>query len=150
MPLIVCWPGTAAPRSICTTPVVCEDLFPTILQMAGATAAPETVQVVDGQSLLPSLRGRQAGSPRPILFHISHNWVPHTKGATYSPQSALVYGDYKLIHFAETNRYELYNLADDISERHDLSQEQPAKLQEMINLLNSSLNAKSALPPRKR
>ncbi|MCQ2371210.1 MAG: hypothetical protein MJ058_04045 [Akkermansia sp.] len=65
-------------------------------------------------------------------------------------QSALVCGDFKLIHFAETNKYELYNLHDDISERHDLSQEQPAKLQEMIRLMNECLQATRAQHPRKR
>ena len=151
VPLIVCWPGTTRPRSICTAPVVCEDLFPTILQLAGYTQLPHTVQVVDGQSLLPQLRGEPApASPRPILFHFPHNWVPHALGDTYSPQSALVYGDFKLIHFPETNKYELYNLREDISESHDLSQEQPAKLQEMINLLNATLKDKAALHPRKR
>ena len=151
VPLIVCWPGTTRPRSICTASVVCEDLFPTILQMAGYTQLPPTVQSVDGVSLVPQLRGEPApASPRPILFHFPHNWVPHAPGNIYSPQSALVCGDFKLIHFAETNRYELYNLKDDISERHDLSQEQPAKLQEMINLLNATLKDKAALHPRRR
>ena len=64
--------------------------------------------------------------------------------------ASLVCGDYKLIHFAETDRYELYNLRDDIYERHDLSHEQPAKLQEMINLLNPTLKDKAALHPRRR
>lgn len=151
VPLIVCWPGTTRPRSICTTPVVCEDLFPTILQMAGCSPLPPTAQTVDGVSLVPQLRGEPApASPRPILFHFPHNWVPHALGDTYSPQSALVCGDFKLIHFPETNKYELYNLRDDISERHDLSQEQPAKLQEMIRLMNERLHSTRALPPRKR
>ena len=74
----------------------------------------------------------------------------HPLGDTYSPQSALVCGDFKLIHFAETDTYELYNLHGDISERHDLSQEQPAKLQEMIRLMNERLQATRAQHPRKR
>ena len=65
-------------------------------------------------------------------------------------QSALVCGDFELIHFAETDTYELYNLREDISESHDLSQEQPAKLQEMIRLMDERLQATRALPPRKR
>ena len=65
-------------------------------------------------------------------------------------QSALVCGDFKLIHFAETDRYDLYNLRDSISESHDLSQEQPEKLLEMINLLNANLKDKAALHPRTR
>ena len=103
------------------------------------------------REVVPQLRGNPApASPRPILFHFPHNWVPHALGDTYSPQSAIVYGDYKLIHFAETNKYELYNLKDDIFERHDLSQEQPEKLQQMINLFNATLKDKAALHPRRR
>lgn len=150
VPLIVCWPGTTAPRSLCTTPVACEDLYPTILQMAGCTALPPTVQKVDGQSLVPKLCGRETAAPRPILFHIPHNWVHHAAGGTYSPQSALVYGDFKLIRFWETGKCELYNLADDISERHDLSQGQPERLQQMMRLLDNALKTTNALPPRER
>lgn len=74
----------------------------------------------------------------------------HPLGDTYSPQSALVCSVFKLIHFAETDKYELYNLREDISERHDLSQEQPEKLQQMIRLMNERLRATRAQHPRKR
>ncbi|MCQ2365952.1 MAG: hypothetical protein MJ056_02140 [Akkermansia sp.] len=99
---------------------------------------------------VPSTCWKAPAGPRPILFHFPHNRVPPSPGTIYSPQPAIVCGDFKLIHFAETNKYELYNLRDDISERHDLSQEQPEKLQEMINLLNAALKDKSALPPRRK
>ena len=43
------------------------------------------------------------------------------------PQSSIRVGDFKLLHFYEDNRDELYYLATDPSERHDLSLLQPDK-----------------------
>lgn len=35
-PMIVYWPGVTKAESVCTTPVIIEDFFPTILEIAGA------------------------------------------------------------------------------------------------------------------
>ena len=40
-------------------------------------------------------------------------------------------GDWKLIEWFETGHRELYNLKDDLSEQHDLSQVEPKKLAEL-------------------
>src|SRR3982750_128040 len=35
VPLIIRWPGVAKPGSVCDTPVISMDLFPTFMQIAG-------------------------------------------------------------------------------------------------------------------
>jgi len=40
-------------------------------------------------------------------------------------------GNFKLIHFYEDNRDELYNLNEDLSEQNDCSRELPEKAQEL-------------------
>lgn len=35
-PMIVYWPGVTKAESVCATPVIIEDFFPTILEIAGA------------------------------------------------------------------------------------------------------------------
>ena len=53
-----------------------------------------------------------------MIFHF-----PHYQGDT--PHSAIVLGDYKLLHFYETGETRLYNLAEDLAERNDLGASQP-------------------------
>ena len=43
MPLIVYWPGVTKPGSVCDTPVITMDLFPTILEMAGVPEQPSAL-----------------------------------------------------------------------------------------------------------
>ena len=53
VPLIVKWPGVTQPGSVCATPVISVDYFPTMAAMAGADAS----SAMDGESLAPLLRG---------------------------------------------------------------------------------------------
>ena len=43
--------------------------------------------------------------------------------------------DYKLIRFFEGDRYELYNLRNDIGEKHNLALEMPEQLEKMKKIL---------------
>ncbi|WP_417733270.1 sulfatase/phosphatase domain-containing protein [Rosistilla oblonga] len=64
------------------------------------------------------------------------------------PQSALRKGNYKLIHFAEDDRVELYDVAADISEANDLSQshaEIAAQLRETLQQQLDAMNARRAV-----
>lgn len=56
VPLIVRWPGVVAPGQVTSALTDLTDLFPTLLEVAGA-AAPEG-HVLDGASLVPLLAGR--------------------------------------------------------------------------------------------
>lgn len=56
---------------------------------------------------------------------------PHYHGSGWTPGQALRKGDWKLIYFYETDTYELYNLRSDISEKNNLSMENPEKLEEL-------------------
>ena len=53
------------------------------------------------------------------------------------PSTTLISGDWKLIYYYEYDRYELFNLRDDISEQHDLSSARP----DIANKLRDELNA---------
>ncbi len=54
VPLVVRWPGVAAPGTVCSVPAVSTDFYPTLLEMAGLPAKPD--QHVDGVSIVPLLR----------------------------------------------------------------------------------------------
>src|SRR5205085_627820 len=54
VPLIVKWPGVTKPGSVCDTPVISADFFPTMIEMAGVNDDPK--HVVDGESLVLLLK----------------------------------------------------------------------------------------------
>jgi arylsulfatase A-like enzyme len=117
-PLIVRWPGVVKPGSTCSVPVTSPDFYPTFLEMAGLPLKPE--QHVDGVSLLPLLKGTQTLERQAIFWH-----YPHYGNQGGTPGSSIRAGDYKLLHFFEDDRIELYNLREDISEDHDLAAAMP-------------------------
>ncbi len=145
VPLIVRWPGVVKPGSTCDVPVIGADLYPTVLEMAGAKKEPN--QIIDGVSIVPLLRsGGASGTWRreALFWHYPHY---HPGGAT--PYSAVRAGDWKLIEFQEDNRAELYNLKDDPEERKDLAQEQSARAAELRRRLDAwrkEVGAQMAVP----
>jgi arylsulfatase A-like enzyme len=120
VPLIVKWPGVTRPGSLCRTPVISADYFPTLLAMAGA-AAPAS-HAIDGESLEPLLRQSGALTRDALYWHYPHY---HPGGAT--PYGAVREGDFRLVEFYEDSRAELYNLKDDIGETQDLAAKLPEK-----------------------
>lgn len=124
VPLIVRWPGVTQPGSVSDTPVISNDLYPTILEMAGVPDAPDHIR--DGESVVPILKSPAATRQSPLFWHYPHY---HPGGAT--PYSAIRDGDWRLVHFFEDDRVELYNLRDDPEERRDLAAEMPDRIREL-------------------
>ncbi len=142
VPLIIKMPGVTRAGSVCDSPVITMDFFPTLLELAGA---PESASrtAADGVSLVPLLRG-QAVSPHPELFwHYPHYW----NGGKTSPYSVARIGDWKLIRFYETGREELYDLNSDPSEIHDLAVSNPTRRNELAARLDAWLKEVGAQMP---
>lgn len=112
------WPGRL-PAGKCVTPMHAADWMPTLCRLVGARV-PADVKF-DGLDVWPALSGAE---PRPAPRTI---YVPHYQ------RSAVFFGDWKLIapHGNPQGKAELYDLATDPSEQHDLAAEQPARLAEM-------------------
>lgn len=129
VPLIVRWPGVTKPGSTTATPVITVDIYPTLLEAAGI--AKKTEVKLDGESLVPVLKGGTLPE-RPLYWH-----YPHYSNQGGGPGSAMRLGDWKLVEWFESGRAELYNLAQDPSERNDLARENPDKLHALQKLLES-------------
>ena len=140
VPLIVRWPAKIKPGSVCATPVISADFFPTLLRAAEAPRA--TNPVVDGEDLMPLLTQSGGLSRTALYWHYPHY---HPGGAT--PYSAIREGDYKLIEFFEDNHVELYDLKNDISESKDLAQAMPEKCEVLRNKLQQWRQATGAQLP---
>ena len=138
VPLAVRWPGVTEPGSTTDTPVLGTDFFPTLLEVTG-TPAPEG-EVLDGESLVPLLEGREALTGRPLFWHFPAYLEAYTEEQgrwRTTPAGAVRKGPWKLLEFFEDDHVELYNLEQDPSEAHNLATERPAKAKEMLDLLNA-------------
>lgn len=147
-PMIIYWNGVTTPGSIEDNYVIIEDFFPTILEMAGVKEY-ETVQTIDGKSIVPILKGKETDSAkRPLVWNMPNNWIPgdnssHGIGST----AAIRLGDYKLIYWYKTGSKELYNLSKDIGERNNLAKEKPEIVEKLSKELGSYLRSVGAQRP---
>ncbi|NLD72746.1 MAG: sulfatase [Chloroflexi bacterium] len=145
-PFLVLWPGVTAPGAVCETPISGPDLYPTLLEAAGLDPLPE--QHCDGVSLVPLLRGEPTAehvlNERALFWH-----YPHYGNQGGTPGASVRWGDWKAIAFYEDGRLELYNLAADIGEEHDLAAERPdiaERLRGMLHEWQESVGARHPLP----
>lgn len=130
-PFFIAWPGAIKAGSTCDVPVSGIDFYPTFLDLAGVPLPPE--QAVDGLSLASLLRGKQdtelAG--RNLFWH-----YPHYGNQGGEPSSIILRHPWKLIHYYEDGRDELYNLDQDSGEQHN----QAAVQTEMASALRARLD----------
>lgn len=109
-------PGIVPAGATCDVPVTGIDFYPTFLDLAGAER-PQG-QYLDGLSLVPLFTQPESPSKqfeRDLFWH-----YPHYGNQGGEPSSIIRRGPWKLIHYYEDGRDELYNLADDPGEMTDL------------------------------
>ena len=138
VPLIIRWPGRTKPATTCDEPVMGIDFYPTLVEMAGAHL-PEN-QTIDGQSLLPLLDRKKSLDRDALYWHFPAYLQGRAKGARdpyfrTRPGGVIRRGDWKLIEYFEDGDLELYNLKNDISERHNLADSHPEKTAELHRML---------------
>jgi arylsulfatase A-like enzyme len=129
VPFLVRWPGVTKAGSACDVPVQHVDVFPTLVELAGARRPGQTL---DGESLVGLLRDPKSRLGRDAIFqHFpgylgiqGNNWRTTPVGVVHS-------GHWKLMEFYEDHRLELYHLKDDPGERRNLAAEQPDKAGEL-------------------
>ncbi|SHM57346.1 Arylsulfatase A [Chitinophaga jiangningensis] len=145
-PMLVKWPSVARPGAVCNQPLIIEDFFPSILEMAGVKKY-TTAQQVDGKSFVPMLRNpSQVQSERTLVWHYPDKWIAKD-GPGINYRSAIRRGNWKMIYNMRTGEKELYDLATDIGEVNNLAQKQPEKVKELSQLLSSQLRQwKSPMP----
>jgi len=139
-PMIIKWPGAVKPGSVCNEPVISNDFYPTILEIAGLPKRPN--QHVDGLSLVPILKQKAKLDRKAIYWH-----YPHYSNQGGRPCSAVRAGKYKLIEFYEGSHLELYNLEEDISEKQNLASQMPEKTAELRTMLHNWLKSVGAYMP---
>lgn len=127
-----------APKTV-QTPVTGTDFYPTLLELAGLPTKPN--QHLDGVSIVPLLTGKSINK-RSLYWH-----YPHYGNQGGEPSSIIRDGDWKLIHYYEDGRDELYNLAQSIDETENLVTQNPEKAKELRTKLDSWLKETNAALP---
>lgn len=122
-PMIVRWPTEVQHEggTILRSPASITDFYPTILELAGADYPEQfddhDVRSLTGASLIPLLKIGGKREPKPDFqrFDLSRCWIED---------------EWKVVSFYD-GPWELYNLKDDRSERHNLAAQEPKRLKEL-------------------
>ncbi len=137
MPSMVRGPGIN-PGTYCDVPIVQWDFLQTFYDLAGGTQP--LPSELDGGSLrdvfMRGNEGKVTRNTAPLVFHFPWH--------TGDPESAVRMGDYKLIKNLDTLDVELYDVASDISERHDLSASMPELVKKLDNQRSNYLDSVNA------
>jgi len=120
-PLVVHWPAVIKPQTGWNRePAHLIDIMPTLVDITGAqypgSSKQPNISPMDGVSLLPAFKGEAIARAKPLFFQFG-------KG------SAIRDGQWKLVRMGLT--WELYDLAADRNEMHNLATQQPELVKQM-------------------
>jgi len=131
-PLIVHWPAKISKEqqgSITAQTGHLIDFMATCVEL-GKAEYPK-VQLYEGLSLVPIIKGEQREPHKDLFFRFSSN-------------RAMIQGDWKLVTH-RASRWELYNIAKDGTEMHDLANQYPEKVEELKRLWLKHAKEKGSL-----
>ena len=121
VPMVVRWPGKVQAGSESDHICALYDIFPTLAEIAGVSVPAN----VDGVSLLPTLVGRE--QPQHEYLY----WEFFERGF----QQAVRMGPYKGIRFNQGQPLKLYDLRDDIGEKHDIATNHPEIVEKIESIM---------------
>ena len=163
VPMLAKLPGVTQPGSVNDTPITIEDMFPTILEVAGVEFSGQegaiysdegTTQLgseLDGQSFLPLLRGEAGNPDRTLYWHFPHAWGglnrPRVQGPGIGATSTIRRGAWKLVYWHVDGRKELFNVKADISELQNRAGDESELVADLSASLGNFLRETDAIMP---
>ncbi|MHC4332281.1 MAG: sulfatase-like hydrolase/transferase [Planctomycetota bacterium] len=130
VPLVARWPGRIQAGSVSDHVSAFWDFMPTAAELAGAGAPAST----DGISMVPTLLGQ----PNRQKKHKYLYWEFHERGG----KQAVRMGDFKgvrlNVHKDANGPLELYNLANDIGEKHNIADRHPDVISKIETILKTA------------
>ena len=142
VPMIVRLPGVTEAGSQSDTVVSGIDVVPTVMGALGMKD--KLVDEIDGVDIGPALAGEDLDRG-PVFWQ-----YPHYGNQGGAPGASVRDGDWKLVYWYEGDRYELYNLADDVSETNDQTLSESAVFDRLKNELDTWLKNVKARDPVER
>jgi len=124
VPMIAAWPGQIEEGTISHQPCAFWDMMPTFAEVIHTKKAPEC----DGISILPTLKGEKGQKQHDYFYFEFHEM---------NGRQAIIRGNWKLIllDIQKSPKYELYNIAADPSEVHNMIDRNPEKFAELKTLM---------------
>ena len=127
VPFVARWPGKIKPGT--TSDLVCafQDILPTLSEVAGVSD--KNPGDIDGISFVPTLLGKDTQEEHEYLY---------MEFAAYGGQQMVRMGDWKGVRqnmFKDTLQIELYNLAEDIGEQNDVSEQHPEIVEQIRKIM---------------
>lgn len=143
-PLLIKWPEKIKSNTVNETPVIGSDFFPTIADIVGDTIVQ---QQLDGRSILPLLQEKPMAD-RALYWHFPAYLEMYKNDRAFedsygkphfrtTPVSVIRVGDWKLLEYFESGEVELYNLATDIGEQHNIANNNPLRTKELHQQLKA-------------
>ena len=128
IPTIIFYPKNPGKGQQIDVPISTIDYLPTVMEIAGI---PNNLDNIEGESFFPLLKGEEAKSleNRALYWHFPHYYY------AVKPVSSIRDGNWKLLEYLEDGHIELYNLADDLEEKHNLADTEPLKTNELLSKL---------------
>lgn len=152
-PMMVYWPGVTDAYAGQTndSPVIIEDFYPTILEMAGVAPGSydsELKQTVDGESFVSALKGNKLiNTDRALYFHYPNMWGEATtlnSDPVGYPSSAIIKDGWKYIYFYGRDEEYLFDLTADEIEATNLAETKTDKKAELAKDLSDYLKSVDA------
>lgn len=143
VPAALRWPGRVTAGARIERPVASLDVLPTFLELAGADPLPDS----DGVSWAPLFDGAAEDAPpadERSLFFVYR--AAHLDGG--KAIRAVRRGDWKLVQVHPVRPLELYDLASDPAEAHDLARSEPKRLAELRTAIEEHARAARDVPWR--
>lgn len=145
VPFIVKWPGRVEATAKNDNYIIVEDLFPSLLEMAEVKEF-ETIQEIDGKSILPMLFNNNLSAPeRSLYWHYPNLWG--NIGPGIGTTSSIRKGDWKLVYYYETGEQELFNIKNDIGETRNCVNDFPETANDLSSDLGEHLRKVDAQRP---
>lgn len=147
-PVVLHWPGHVPAARHPDALVASVDLFPTLLDYAGASAPPDR----EGRSLRPHLEGRAAWERDAVFATLRHlrrdrrseaadperrNWTVRT-------------AEWQYLRLSDAGRRELYRVGTDPGQRHDLSARHPETVRALDRRIERFVTRLHALTEARR
>lgn len=151
VPFVVRWDGKVAAGAVDDTPLQLFDLYPTFVSVAGGKLPVD--HALDGIDLSSRLSASpESIAPRSLFWHFPGYLQANGKLGTWrtTPAAAIRSGDLKAMFWFEDRRWTLYDLAADLNESRDLSQDRPEDLKRLATELRTWLQRTNAPMPRQK
>ncbi|MFW5773650.1 MAG: sulfatase-like hydrolase/transferase [Tangfeifania sp.] len=131
-PFIAYWPKKIKPNSFSEFPGHFIDFMATFVDLAGTEYPQEfngrRIEPMQGQSLLPVLRGEATERFNPIYYEWGNG-------------QAVYHNSWKIVKHGKEKPWDLYNLGQDPTETNNLAQKYPEKVKELDNYFEAWKNS---------